>query len=1357
MKENFFKKTAAFILALCIVSGGLPQTSGGGVLLKPATTADAADEPQIGDILKFGDYLDGYYKNYDGSTIRFIGDETDPNTIIKITEVDWKNSRIHIQEYANYLNDELWVNIPTGRELEEPTGIKIIAGDGSEESPYQLELVYSGEPMGAFEEVKVGKKWYIGDVINTDAYFSVPVIAMRSLTVYMIGPDADRTTKFMRKKLQTPELYPVYASHEEFLFNVIEFNNLITGCFDDEVEYDLEKGVYLSGSLEKVYNTSFGFKTDIDDGSLVKGIEVTGGSGTKEDPFTLAPITEAKESIVPAVGKVIKWGDRLELGELYLKDEYYYTKTGELISKYLILGEPKYLDDKDMWSIGYVEGAALCAVKTDTERHYEIPIGVKIVSGTGAYNDPFTMELVYSGDAVTPEEVTVGKKWYVGDTINTDAYFIGGRGLVIGESDAPTRISFDSNSCKFHLINKKLSSAYELQDNVSEEDFLVFPDTVSTTYTDFGVEGDGYPTGLAFETTSGDIIGIEVTGGSGTKEDPFTLAPIIVATDETTANKVIKAIDTIGTVEYTPSCKAKIVAARKAYDALTDAQKALVTNYATLTKAEADYAKLDTEGAAAKVDALISAIGTVELTDACKAKITAARAAYDALTDAQKALVTNYETLTKAEADYTALELAALGGEAVTTLISNINSIDTAIWGAEPDLEVVGKAITAAKTAYAALDKELQPKVTNYNTLLKDEKYYSALKSATDAKTAQATAEAAAKKAAEAQAAAESAAKAAAEAQATAEADAAAQKKIADAALAAQKTAETAAETAKAAQKEAEEALAAAKADLETVNKNLTEAQTALITTNADLDAANKKVIDLEKQLEAANAKITALEENADADELLKKQVADLTEQLEAAKTAQATAEKAQATAEAAAAAAKVAQSNAEKEAADAKTAQAAAEKAQATAEAAAETAKAAQTKAETAQATAEAAQAKAEKDLAAANADLKAANAKVADLTEQLAAAEKQIEELEAAGNADEALQKQVTELKTQLEAAKTAQAAAEKTQATAEAAAETAKAAQAKAEKELATANADLKAANAKVADLTEQLETAEKHIAELEASGNADEALQKQVAELKAQLEAAKTSQADAEKEAAAQKAAAEKATADKEAAEKALAEANEKLAATQAELETAQTDLAAAQKSLDKANADLKAANASVADLTEQLTAAEEKIAALEDGAEADELLQKEIADLKEKLEAAKTAKTAAEEAQATAEAEAKTAQANAEKAAAAQKKAEEAQATAEAAKAKAEKELEELKASLVKTTIKIGDVDSDGTVDTKDAMLFTRYYNGDESVTIDLRAADLDRDGEVTLRDVMILTRYVNGWEGYDTYIVDAEI
>ncbi len=402
-----------------------------------------------------------------------------------------------------------------------------------------------------------------------------------------------------------------------------------------------------------------------------------------------------------------------------------------------------------------------------------------------------------------------------------------------------------------------------------------------------------------------------------------------------------------------------------------------------------------------------------------------------------------------------------------------------------------------------------------------------------------------------------------------------------------------------------------------------------------------------------------------------------------------------------------------------------------------------------------------AQKALDTANADLKAANASVADLEKQLAAAEEKIAALEEGAEADELLQKEIADLKEQLAAAKTAQTAAEKAQAaaesdakTAQANAEKAAAAQKKAEEAQAAAEAEAKTAQANA----EKAAAAQKEAEEAQAAAEAEaKTAQANAEKAAAAQKKAEEAQAAAEKEAAAQKAAAEKATADKEAAEKALAEANEKLATTQAELETAQTDLTAAQKSLDKANADLKAANASVADLTEQLTAAEEKIAALEDGAEADELLQKEIADLKEKLDAAKTAKTAAEEAQAAAEADAKTAQANAEKAAAAQKKAEEAQAAAEAAKAKAEKELEELKASLVKTTIKIGDVDSDGTVDTKDAMLFTRYYNGDESVTIDLRAADLDRDGEVTLRDVMILTRYVNGWEGYDTYIVDAEI
>lgn len=56
--------------------------------------------------------------------------------------------------------------------------------------------------------------------------------------------------------------------------------------------------------------------------------------------------------------------------------------------------------------------------------------------------------------------------------------------------------------------------------------------------------------------------------------------------------------------------------------------------------------------AAQPVIEAINAIGEVAYTDACKAKINAARAAYDQLTDAQKKFVQNYEKLTVAETNY---------------------------------------------------------------------------------------------------------------------------------------------------------------------------------------------------------------------------------------------------------------------------------------------------------------------------------------------------------------------------------------------------------------------------------------------------------------------------------------------------------------------------------------------------------------------------------------------------------------------------------------------------------------------------------------------------------------------------------
>jgi hypothetical protein len=125
------------------------------------------------------------------------------------------------------------------------------------------------------------------------------------------------------------------------------------------------------------------------------------------------------------------------------------------------------------------------------------------------------------------------------------------------------------------------------------------------------------------------------------------------AADKAAADAAMEKIAAIGTVSL--DSKTAIEEARAAHNALTVTQRGLVTNYETLTAAEAslkvlqdaaDKAAAD-KAAADAVAEKIAAIGTV--TKDSKAAIEAARAAYNALTAEQKALVTNYETLTAAE------------------------------------------------------------------------------------------------------------------------------------------------------------------------------------------------------------------------------------------------------------------------------------------------------------------------------------------------------------------------------------------------------------------------------------------------------------------------------------------------------------------------------------------------------------------------------------------------------------------------------------------------------------------------------------------------------------------------------------
>ena len=73
------------------------------------------------------------------------------------------------------------------------------------------------------------------------------------------------------------------------------------------------------------------------------------------------------------------------------------------------------------------------------------------------------------------------------------------------------------------------------------------------------------------------------------------------------------------------------------------------------------------------------------------------------------------------------------------------------------------------------------------------------------------------------------------------------------------------------------------------------------------------------------------------------------------------------------------------------------------------------------------------------------------------------------------------------------------------------------------------------------------------------------------------------------------------------------------------------------------------------------------------------------------------------------------------------------------------------------TVLIGDANSDGTVDAKDAMLLARYVAKWDGIAPDLRACDLNGDGKADNADAMILARYTAGWEGYDKYIVSKTV
>ena len=133
----------------------------------------------------------------------------------------------------------------------------------------------------------------------------------------------------------------------------------------------------------------------------------------------------------------------------------------------------------------------------------------------------------------------------------------------------------------------------------------------------------------------------------------------------------VKAIeDQIASIgEITENSYDSIVNARVAYEQLSEKDKGMVANYATLEEYEKQYDQL----MANKVDGLIAKIGT--LNDDSLPAITAAREAYEKLTKSQRGLVSLHGVLIKAEQEYP-VYIYSRAEEAVRAL-ENANPDDT--------------------------------------------------------------------------------------------------------------------------------------------------------------------------------------------------------------------------------------------------------------------------------------------------------------------------------------------------------------------------------------------------------------------------------------------------------------------------------------------------------------------------------------------------------------------------------------------------------------------------------------------------------------------------------------------------------
>ena len=179
------------------------------------------------------------------------------------------------------------------------------------------------------------------------------------------------------------------------------------------------------------------------------------------------------------------------------------------------------------------------------------------------------------------------------------------------------------------------------------------------------------------------------------------------------SENVISLINALGG-DISADSESGILAARSAYDALTDAEKAKVSNYTELENAEAAYGRI--RHRLQSVEAAIASIGTVDGTEAARKRVEAARAAYDALSESEQKHIPNAAELQSAEKQQSKYENA----QTVEFLIDSIGTVS--------NTAVCEQRIQAARSAFDALMSTEKTLVSNYEALTAAEKQLEKLK-----------------------------------------------------------------------------------------------------------------------------------------------------------------------------------------------------------------------------------------------------------------------------------------------------------------------------------------------------------------------------------------------------------------------------------------------------------------------------------------------------------------------------------------------------------------------------------------------------------------------------------------------------